>query len=122
MTADLRELESVGYRLTVTRAEGTRHMLMLTPNAVEAVRTITSAQDAPENAGLRISTTDGAETLQLAIVGEPRDDDEVLTAEGSRIYLDQQAAAFLDDKILDTGLDPDGQGAFILAQQERKTD
>ena len=45
----------------------------------------------------------------------------VLTAEGSRIFLDEQAAAFLDDKILDTELHQNGQGTFVLAQQDQST-
>ncbi|MFE9320861.1 MULTISPECIES: hypothetical protein [Nocardia] len=96
-------------------------MLMLTPNAIEAVRTITSADGTPTDAGLRISTTDGAETMSLAIAAGPAEQDQVLTAEGSRIFLDEQAAAFLDDKILDTELDPNGQGTFVLAQQDQST-
>ncbi|WP_454197334.1 hypothetical protein [Nocardia sp. Marseille-Q1738] len=96
-------------------------MLMITPAAIEAVRSITSVEGAPEDAGLRISTADDAETLQLAVAAEPAEQDQVLDAEGSRIFLDQQAAAFLDDKILDTGLTPNGQGTFVLAQQDRDT-
>lgn len=94
-------------------------MLMITPAAIEAVRSITSAEGTPEDAGLRISTTDDAETLQLAVAAGPAEQDQVLDAEGSRIFLDQQAAEFLDDKILDTGLAPNGQGTFVLAQQDR---
>ncbi|WP_330230519.1 hypothetical protein OHA40_31925 [Nocardia sp. NBC_00508] len=93
-------------------------MLMITPAAIEAVRSITSADGTPEDAGLRISTADGAETLQLAVSAGPAEQDQVLNAEGSRIFLDEQAAAFLDDKILDTGLDSNGQGTFVLAQQD----
>lgn len=92
-------------------------MLMLTPTAIEVVRDITSAEGTPDTAGLRISTTDGAETLELAVAPEPFDQDQVLSAEGSRVFLDQQAAEFLDDKILDAGVDPNGQGTFVLAQQ-----
>ncbi|MEV5509569.1 hypothetical protein [Streptomyces orinoci] len=94
-------------------------MLMLTPTAAEAVRTITSAEGAPADAGLRFSTTDDAGTLELTVAAAPAEQDQVLTAEGSRIFLDAQAAAFLDDKILDTGLDSEGQGTFVLAQQEQ---
>ncbi|MEV6325794.1 hypothetical protein AB0M45_32205 [Nocardia sp. NPDC051787] len=96
-------------------------MLMITPAAIEAVRSITSAEGTPADAGLRISTVDDAETLQLAVAAGPAEQDQVLDAEGSRIYLDQQAAAFLDDKILDTGLDSNGQGTFVLAQQDQDT-
>ncbi|RDI65103.1 hypothetical protein [Nocardia pseudobrasiliensis] len=93
-------------------------MLMLTPTALEAVRTLTSAEGTPQEAGLRIYA-DEEQSLQLAVAAAPAEQDQVLDAEGSRIFLDQQAAAFLDDKILDTGLDADGQGAFVLAQQEQ---
>ncbi|MCM6774592.1 hypothetical protein NDR87_13335 [Nocardia sp. CDC159] len=89
---------------------------MLTPTALEAVRSLTATEGAPQDAGLRIFTAD--QTLQLAVAAAPAENDQILDAEGSRIFLDQQAAAFLDDKILDTGLDDDGQGAFVLAQQD----
>ncbi|WP_327094785.1 hypothetical protein OIE68_32510 [Nocardia vinacea] len=96
-------------------------MLLLTPTAIEAVRTITSAEGTPTDAGLRISATGGSETLQMAVAAGPDEQDQVLTAEGARVFLDQQAAAFLDDKILDTGLDPDGEGGFVLAPQDQST-
>ncbi|MFX0578425.1 hypothetical protein [Nocardia nepalensis] len=96
-------------------------MLLLTPTAIEAVRTITSTGDAPMEAGLRISATDGAETLQMAVTAGPEEQDRVVTTQGARVFLDEQAAAFLDDKILDTGQDHDGQGGFVLAQQDQNT-
>ena len=93
-------------------------MLMLTPTAIEAVRTITTGDGTPAEAGLRIfSPNEGAESFQLAIAPEPAEQDQVLSADGSRIFLDEKAAAFLDDKILDTGLDPDGQSTFVVAPQ-----
>ncbi|WP_216892440.1 hypothetical protein [Nocardia alni] len=93
-------------------------MLMLTPTAVEAVRTLTSTEGAQTDAGLRISATGGANTLSMAVATRPAEQDQIITTEGSRIFLDEQAAALLDDKILDTGLDPDGQGGFVLAEQD----
>ena len=93
-------------------------MLMLTPTAIEAVRTITSSDGTPAEAGLRIfSASEGAESLQLAVAPGPAEQDQVLSADGSRIFLDEKAAAFLDDKILDTGTDPDGQSTFVVAPQ-----
>ncbi|WP_040685666.1 hypothetical protein [Nocardia vinacea] len=96
-------------------------MLLLTPTAIEAVRTITSAEGTPTDAGLRISTTEGAETLLMAVTAGPDEQDQVVTAEGARVFLDEQAAAFLDDKILDTGLDRNGEGGFVLANQGQGT-
>ncbi|MEV6334480.1 hypothetical protein AB0M12_07160 [Nocardia vinacea] len=96
-------------------------MLLLTPTAIEAVRTITSGEGTPTDAGLRISTAEGAETLLMAVAAGPDEQDQVVTAEGARVFLDEQAAAFLDDKILDTGLDPNGEGGFVLAKQDQGT-
>ncbi|MFG1793157.1 hypothetical protein [Nocardia altamirensis] len=90
---------------------------MLTPTAIEVVRTITSADGTPRDAGLRISTTDGAETLQLQVAEAPAEEDQILTADGSRIFLDREAAAFLDDKVLDTGTNANGDGGFVIALQ-----
>ncbi|MFQ6395679.1 hypothetical protein ACLMAJ_19715 [Nocardia sp. KC 131] len=92
-------------------------MLMITPTAIEVVRIITSGDGVPEDAGLRISTTDGAATLQLEVAAAPAEQDQVLDAEGSRIFMNQQAAVFLDDKILDTGLDSAGEGGFVISPQ-----
>ncbi|MCU1644156.1 MAG: hypothetical protein JWN03_4431 [Nocardia sp.] len=94
-------------------------MLTLTPTAIEVVRTITHAEGMPEDAGLRIFTADGSTTLQLAVAAVPAEQDQVLTAEGSRLFLDQQAAAFLNDKVLDTGQDPNGEGGFVISQQNQ---
>ncbi|WP_327145456.1 hypothetical protein [Nocardia sp. NBC_01327] len=92
-------------------------MLTLTPTAIEVVRTLTHAEGMPEEAGLRIFTADDSATLQLAVAPVPAEQDQVVTAEGSRVFLDQQAAAFLDDKVLDTGQDPNGEGGFVISQQ-----
>ncbi|HWE91218.1 MAG TPA: iron-sulfur cluster biosynthesis protein [Pseudonocardiaceae bacterium] len=98
---------------------------MLTPTAIEVVRNITTTQGAPEEAGLRIASTPDAQqqegALQISITAGPGENDQVLTGEGSRIFLDQQAAAYLDDKILDAGVDDDGKATFVLAQQDQDT-
>lgn len=92
-------------------------MLMLTPTAVEAVRGITSGEGAPRDAGLRITTPDDAESFQLAVADGPSDDDEVLTAEGARVFMDRRSAEFFDDKILDAGLDSTGNATFVVGPQ-----
>ncbi|MFD3508714.1 hypothetical protein [Nocardia sp. NPDC058666] len=97
-------------------------MLMLTPTAIEVVRNITSGDGIPDDAGLRIFSDDGAESLQIAVAAAPADNDKILATDGSRVFLDQQAAAFLDDKVLDAGIDPDnGQSTFIVATQDEDT-
>jgi Fe-S cluster assembly iron-binding protein IscA len=94
---------------------------MLTPTAIEVVRNITSSPDSPDEAGLRIAAAPQAQpegALQISITPGPAEDDQVLSGEGSRIFLDQQAAEYLDDKILDAGVDAEGKATFMLAQQD----
>jgi iron-sulfur cluster assembly protein len=87
-------------------------MLTLTNNAVMAIRGIASQQQAPEG-GLRIATDPVAGSLALSVASEPVEGDRVVAAEGARLFLDSDAAQFLDDKTLD------GQGAvrFAVAEQ-----
>ncbi len=93
-------------------------MLKLTSTAVEAVRSITAGEDTPPDAGLRIYTIDGSGTLQLAVAASPSEQDQVVSTDGSRVFLDVQAAALLNDKVLDTALDANGRGTFFLAEQD----
>ncbi|GAB2531910.1 hypothetical protein [Nocardia heshunensis] len=92
-------------------------MLMLTPTAAAAVRDITTGAGAPPQAGLRITTTNDAESFHLAVAAAPSEDDEVFNAEGARVFLDQKSAAYFDDKILDTGLNPKGDPTFVVGPQ-----
>jgi Fe-S cluster assembly iron-binding protein IscA len=83
-------------------------LLALTENAVEAVKEIVSASEAaPETGGLRMAAESaGARTnLQLSVVELPAEDDEVIEEEGARLFLDEEAAQLLDDKVLDASMD-----------------
>lgn len=94
-------------------------MLALTPTAIEVVRTIMAAEGVPDGAGLRFSAANGANPgeLQMTIASGPEQDDQVLIGEGAQVFLDQQAALFLDDKILDAEVDEEGQLSFALGEQ-----
>jgi iron-sulfur cluster assembly protein len=96
-------------------------MLTLTPDAAQAVETITSRPDLPDDAGLRITaepqvpesgppTTD----LRLEMVSAPEPDDEVV--EGSQLYVEQGTAELLGDKVLDADFVED-QVQFKLRDQ-----
>lgn len=96
-------------------------MLALTQTAAEAVETIVSKPELPENAGLRISTPPPAPdsagpsgTLQMGVVEAPEPGDEVV--EGTSLYLEQEAAQFLEDKVLDADVEGD-QVRFSFAEQ-----
>jgi iron-sulfur cluster assembly protein len=79
-------------------------MLTLTDSAKDAVRQMVDEQDAPDGSGIRIAATqsNGSEgSLVLDLATEPSAGDTVVEDEGARIFLDEAAAAMLDDKVLD---------------------
>ena len=94
-------------------------MLALTPNAVEAIRTIVGP-DAPAGAGLRISS-DGATLedaeFELGVEDEPSAGDVVLAEEGVRVFVEPHAATLLAGMLLDAEGHED-HFHFSLAPQE----
>ncbi|MEV6606106.1 hypothetical protein [Kutzneria sp. NPDC051319] len=94
-------------------------MLTLTPTAVEVVRGLTSDDSVPDGTGLRIANQDGR--LALALAPQPDDADRVIAGDGARLFLDDSAAAYLDDKVLDANVDDQGNPTFTLASQQPPT-
>ena len=96
-------------------------MLVLTEAATEVVKSLTSTPQAPEGTGLRIASS-GPEpadpgALQVTAAVGPGENDQVINAAGAHIFLEPQAAAFLEDKVLDAQVDSDGHAHFSLAMQ-----
>jgi iron-sulfur cluster assembly protein len=83
---------------------GRRTMLTLTDSAKDVVREMISSEGAPEGSGIRIAAEQGAagaEGLSLSLATEPADGDAVVDEDGTRVFLEPQAASMLDDKVLD---------------------
>src|SRR3974390_3135720 len=97
-------------------------MLVLTEAAAEAVKSVTSNPQVPEGTGLRIAPTasdsDGPAEFQLTAALVPAEDDQVIEAAGARVFLEPQAAAYLEDKVLDAQVDEQGEVYFSLDVQE----
>jgi Fe-S cluster assembly iron-binding protein IscA len=97
-------------------------MLVLTESAAKVVKSVTSTPQAPGGAGLRISSSvpepESASALQVEAVPGPADNDQVLDAAGARVFVAPQAAAFLEDKVLDAQVDGEGNARFSLAVQK----
>ncbi len=88
-------------------------MLTLTENATNIVKQIT---DQPGVEGLRISEeSEGA--FGIALVEGAAEGDQVVENEGAAVYLDPAAAQAMDDKILDAGVDGEGNLQFGLSEQ-----
>ncbi len=93
-------------------------MLTLTENATDVVKTITEQTTESEAAGLRISKQESdPSALGLTPVESPQPGDQVLEADGARIYLDEAAAAALANEVLDAKVDESGSVQFGIAPQ-----
>ncbi|MFJ2542321.1 Fe-S cluster assembly protein HesB [Microbacterium sp. NPDC087589] len=97
-------------------------MLTLTDNATAIVNTLVSRQTDATDAGLRIHSTpaagpDGGARLAVLVAGDPEPDDRVVEVAGTRLFLDETAAAALDDKVLDAGVDDEGSVSFAVLPQ-----
>ena len=95
-------------------------MLVLTEAAAEVVKSVTSVPQATAGAGLRIASSgepENPEALQVTAAAAPVEDDQVIEAAGARVFLEPQAAAYLEDKVLDAQVDEEGQAHFSLGVQ-----
>jgi Fe-S cluster assembly iron-binding protein IscA len=95
-------------------------MLAVTDAAAQAIEALTSTEQS--SGGLRFSlqqpSEDANAQLALAVTPQPQEGDQVVTADnGAHVYVDQGAAPFLDDKVLDVQRNNEGEIAFALAPQ-----
>jgi Fe-S cluster assembly iron-binding protein IscA len=101
-------------------------MLVLTEAAAEVVKSVTDTPQAPDGTGLRITQSApepaSGTGLELAAAAEPGAEDQVVETGGARVFLDQRAAAYLDDKVLDAEVDTAGKVRFTLGVQRAPSD
>lgn len=93
-------------------------MLTLTPNARHAVQDIASRAGLPQEGGLRIAeSAQQVGSFELSLVAEPVAGDEVIEAEGARVYVEPATSTILADQQLDATPSAEGTG-FLLAPQD----
>ncbi|GAB3586151.1 iron-sulfur cluster biosynthesis family protein [Leifsonia lichenia] len=89
-------------------------MLTLTENASTIVKTLTE-QAPQDDAGLRISSSNPQHTsFAAAVAPAPEPADQVVETGGARLFLEEEAAVALDDKILDAQVDDQGAVSFAI--------
>ena len=84
-------------------------MLTITADAATAIKGIVETADV-DGGGLRIYAepqNDSQASLEIALAPEPGPSDQVLDAEGATVFLEPNAADFLDDKQLDADVEGD---------------
>jgi len=94
-------------------------MLTLTDQATDVVKTITAQTTEGEAAGLRISQQEAdPNALGLTPVEGPQPGDQVLEADGARLFLDATAAIALDNEVLDAQVDEAGTVQFGIGPKD----
>lgn len=92
-------------------------MLILTDNARHAVQDIASRAGLPAEGGLRIAQSDQQSgSFELSLVPAPVEGDEVVEAEGTRVFVEPETSQVLADQQLDATASDEGTG-FLLAPQ-----
>src|SRR5207248_3322132 len=90
-------------------------VLTLTENAATEIRQLIDDPQLSPDAGLRIANDPASGGISLALAVTPAENDRVVDEAGAPVFLEPQAAALLDDKVLDAGTDSAGQVQFRIA-------
>lgn len=96
-------------------------MLAVTEAAAEAISALTAQGGIQQEGGLRFAMqaeSDTRATLALTVAPAPAEGDQVVTAnDGAHVFLEEQAADYLADKVLDVQPDDEGQPSFAVLEQ-----
>ncbi|WBB82202.1 adhesin [Micromonospora sp. WMMD882] len=92
-------------------------MLTMTDNAVLVIRDLAAQQDVSDAGGLRIAADVTAGSLTVELVEQPAQGDQVVAAEGARIFLDADAAELLGDTSVDASVDDEGVVQFGFTEK-----
>lgn len=95
-------------------------MLTITTEAAQAINAIVGSSPMPQG-GLKIAAkpvTDSESTLELSVVESPADSDRVIEDQGTRVFLEEMASDYLEDKVLDAEVEGE-QIRFTLQDQSQ---
>jgi len=99
-------------------------VLTLTPTAADTVRQLVASAraSAEPHAGVRISTArpGRADTsVEVTLANSPEATDQTIDEAGATVFVDETAAEYLDDKILDASVEAKGVRFTILNARPR---
>ncbi|TDV53859.1 iron-sulfur cluster biosynthesis protein [Actinophytocola oryzae] len=96
-------------------------MLAVTEAAAEAISALTAQGGIQQEGGLRFALqteADSQPALALTVAPQPAEGDQVVTAnEGAHVFLEEGAADYLSDKVLDVQADNEGQLNFAVLEK-----
>ena len=94
-------------------------MLTLTDSASTVVKTIIERTPDTADSALRISASEpGATDLSLAVASRAEPNDTVIETAGATVFVEENAARVLDDKVLDAEIDDEGSVRFSIDAQK----
>jgi Fe-S cluster assembly iron-binding protein IscA len=97
-------------------------VLTITDRAAEALDTVvSSAANTSDTTGLRIARAtgpDGEEGLALSLTDGPAPEDAIVEGDRVPVFLEPEAAAMLDDKVLDAEVEGDHVGFMLRDQRD----
>ena len=95
-------------------------MLLISEGAAEAIKRIVSSSPVAEEGGVRIAAVpidDQSARLDLSVAESPDVGDTVIEEKGAQVFLDDNAASFLDDKVLDATIEGENVSFSIVERQ-----
>jgi len=96
-------------------------MLAVTEAAAEAISALTAQGGIEDQGGIRFAMQPEADSqvaLALTVAPEPAEGDQVVKADaGANVFLEEQAADYLSDKVLDVQPDAEGQLSFAVLEK-----
>lgn len=93
-------------------------MLTLTETATTVVKSIISRQSDAADGGLRIKAkAESDREFGVEVVSAPAAGDHVVDTDGARVFLEENAAVVLGDKVLDATVSESGAVTFALLPQ-----
>ena len=96
-------------------------MLAISHTAAEVIKQIVSSAQIPLEGGIRISAEAmGSESvsLDLSLVMNPQPGDAIVERGGANVFVEQDVAPLLDDKLLDASIEAD-EAAFSIVEQRQ---
>jgi len=96
-------------------------MLAVTEAAAQAIDALTAQGGVEDQGGLRFAMQaqeDSQAALALTVASAPVEGDQVVTSDtGAHVFLEEQAADYLSDKVLDVQQDDEGQLNFAVLER-----
>lgn len=98
--------------------EGVSILLSLTDSAAEAARQLAASSGLEPEPALRISSGQPSATgtpLEISLAPAPETNDQTVDSAGATVYVEEEVAEFLDDKVLDADIE-DGRIRFRIQE------